>query len=108
MKTKNYFVTNSSSVSFIISDFRDKGGDIIVHFNVSKEYNIVELTTEEVESGEVDRKALSGSLTEFERKQAKNILSKGGRVHICNATDDMFMHFLETVKGIMIVSREGY
>ncbi len=105
MKTKSYFVTNSSSVSFILSDIRDEGGDIIVHFNVSKEYNIVELTKEEVESGEVDREILSGSLTESEQTQLKDILDRGGRAHICcNVVDERrLMDFLEKEKGITVI-----
>jgi len=108
MKIKNNFVTNSSSVSFIISDFRDKGGDIIVHFNASKEYNIIELTKEEVIVGEFNRKSNCGGLTEKEQKVAKSILRRGGKVHYLNIMDDMLMSFLETKKGIDIVNSGGY
>jgi len=109
MKTKNNFVTNSSSVSFIISDFRDKDGDIIVHFNASKEYNIVELTREEVMGGALSGDhGYCGRLTKEEQKQAKEILNKGGRVHYCIVMDDVLMEFLEKRKGIEIATSGGY
>jgi len=109
MKSKYDFVTNSSSVSFIISDFRDKGGDIIVHFNASKEYNIVELTRGEVMSGNLSGDhGYCGKLTEKEQKEARSVLDMGGRVHYCIVMDERFMDFLETKKGITLETSGEY
>jgi hypothetical protein len=105
MKLKGDFVTNSSSVSFLLSDSRKEGGDIISNFNASKVYEIRKLTDEEVEKG----KTSDGDyeLSEDFRTTAIEMKAQGKEVHFLCVDDSCLMEFLEETEGIRIENYEG-
>ena len=105
MKLKGDFVTNSSSVSFLLSDSRKEPGDIICNFNASKVYEIRRLTNEEIEQG----KTSDGDyeLSEEFWTTAIEMKAKGKEVHFLCVQDETLMEFLEETEGIRIENFEG-
>jgi hypothetical protein len=105
MKLRGDFVTNSSSVTFLLSDSRKEGGDIISNFNASKLYRIIKLTDEQIEKGAVEE---GWFLSDKFHRKAIEMKAKGKEVHYLCVQDEVLMEFLEETEGIQIVDCEGY